>query len=73
MDSLTRRAKKFLERKRAQEAEKIGQWIEFDSPLFGRCTGKVVALEGDVYTITEHSVLKERTKIQVVWIQGEND
>jgi len=45
-----------------------GQWVEFDSPLFGRCAGWIVEAEGTMYTLTHHSVLKERVKIPIAWV-----
>jgi len=51
----------------------LGTWVEIDSPLFGRCTGKVAELEGGVFMVTEHSVLKERTTIPVEWVHKEGD
>ena len=45
-----------------------GKWVEIDSPLFGRCSGWLIEVNADVFTITEHSVLKERMKIPAVWV-----
>ncbi|GJL56892.1 MAG: hypothetical protein NPIRA02_40240 [Nitrospirales bacterium] len=48
----------------------IGQWITFQSPLFGVCEGRVVAIEVDAYIVNDHSVLKQRTRIPATWIQA---
>ncbi len=58
-------------------------WVEFDSPLFGRCTGLVTLLEGDRLRVDQHSILKASAWIHVHWLikvlpgppknQGERD
>ncbi len=49
-----------------------GVWVEFDSPLFGRCTARIqnVTLEGCV--ITDHSVVKDEcgpVTIPASWVR----
>jgi len=46
----------------------IGTMIEFRSPLFGLCTGRVLSLEVESIRIGEHSVVKEIVSIPQVWI-----
>jgi len=58
------------DRVRALEPEdlSIGALIEFQSPLFGLCTGRVLTLELEAVRITEHSVIKETVTIPVGWV-----
>ncbi len=49
----------------------VGQWVTFESPLFGACEGRVIAVEADVYTVSEHSVMKQRMRVPASWIQEE--
>ena len=46
----------------------IGTMIEFRSPLFGLCTGRVLSLEVESLRIGEHSVTKEIVTIPQAWI-----
>ncbi len=46
----------------------IGTMIQFRSPLFGLCTGRVLSLEVESIRIGEHSVVKEIAKIPLAWI-----
>ena len=46
----------------------IGTMIEFRSPLFGLCTGRVLSLEVESIRISEHSVTKEVMTIPQAWI-----
>jgi len=46
----------------------VGDWVEFLSPLFGVCTGRVLNLELEALRITEHSVVKEAVTIPVAWV-----
>ena len=46
----------------------IGALIEFRSPLFGLCTGRVLSLEVEAIRIGEHSVVKEALKIPIGWV-----
>ena len=46
----------------------VGCWVEFRSPLFGLCTGRVLKLELETLRITEHSVVKEAVTIPVAWV-----
>ena len=46
----------------------IGAWVEFRSPLFGLCTGRVLSLEVESIRIGEHSVTKEVVTIPQDWI-----
>ena len=48
-------------------------WVEFFSPLFGRCTAGIREVTVDCYIITDHSVLKgegEPVTIPASWICG---
>lgn len=45
-----------------------GRLVEFDSPLFGRCYGKIREVKGSLYTITNHSVLEKEVCIPAAWI-----
>ena len=50
-----------------------GAWIEFLSPLFGRCTARIHEVTVDGCIITNHSVLKgegEPVTIPASWICG---
>lgn len=42
--------------------------VEFDSPLFGRCYGKIREVKGSLYTTTNHSVLETEVIIPAAWI-----
>ncbi len=46
----------------------IGTMIQFRSPLFGFCTGRVLSVEVETVRIGEHSVVKEIVKIPRLWI-----
>ena len=46
----------------------VGGWVEFLSPLFGVCTGRVLNLEVEAVRINEHSVIKEVVTIPAAWI-----
>ncbi len=46
----------------------IGAWVEFRSPLFGLCTGRVLNLEVESLRIGEHSVTKEIVTIPQAWV-----
>ena len=45
-----------------------GDMVEFLSPLFGVCTGRVLSVEVETVRIGEHSVVKEIVKIPRLWI-----
>ena len=45
-----------------------GDLVEFLSPLFGVCTGRVLKLEVEAVRIGEHSVIKEIVTIPAAWI-----
>ena len=49
-----------------------GVWIEFDSPLFGRCSAQVEAITMKGYILSRHSVLpsSEHPEIPASWICG---
>jgi len=47
---------------------RLGQWIEFNSPLFGNCTGQVVLADGDMVVIQYHSILHDERFIKASWI-----
>ena len=53
---------------RVVEPATIGQWIEFLSPQFGLCTGRVLNLGVESIRIGEHSVVKEIVNIPQAWI-----
>ena len=53
---------------RIVEPATIGTVIEFRSPLFGLCTGRVLSLEVESIRITGHSVIKETMTIPQFWI-----
>ncbi len=47
----------------------LGTWVEFESPLFGLCTGQVAGiLSGDDLIVAHHSVLQELTPIKAAWV-----
>ena len=46
----------------------IGTMIEFHSPLFGLCTGRVLSLEVEAVRITDHSVVQEIVTIPQAWV-----
>ena len=46
-----------------------GTWVEFESPLFGLCTGQVAGIvSGDDLVVDHHSVLKALTPIKAAWV-----
>ena len=47
---------------------RIGQWVAFDSPRFGLCTGQVSLVAGKTIVVNFHSELKTYTTIQANWI-----
>jgi len=50
-----------------------GVWVEFDSPLFGMVTARILSVEVDTVWLTNHSVLKgedEPCRIPASWIYG---
>ncbi len=51
---------------------KAGVWIEFDSPLFGRCSAQVEAITLTGYILSRHSVLppSEHPEIPAAWVKG---
>jgi len=51
-----------------QSVPQHGQWIEFDSPLFGLCTGQVVLADGDMVIIQYHSILHDERCIKLDWV-----
>ena len=50
------------------EGLSMGTMIEFRSPLFGLCTGRVLKLEVESLRIGEHSVTKEIEPIPQAWV-----
>lgn len=50
------------------KANNQGRLVEFDSPLFGRCYGKIRKVTGTIYTITNHSVLEREVSIPASWV-----
>ncbi len=45
-----------------------GRLVEFDSPLFGRCYGRIREVKASLYRITNHSVLKTEVTIPGTWV-----
>ncbi len=45
-----------------------GRLVEVDSPLFGRCFGRIREVQANLYRITNHSVLKTEVSIPGSWI-----
>ena len=45
-----------------------GRLVEFDSPLFGRCFGRIREVKANLYHITDHSVLKAEVTIPGAWV-----
>ena len=68
MGIITEQAKQFIKEKRRRDSDRIGQWVQFDTPLFGLCTGQVIEVEADIYTVTDHSVTKGRGRIPIAWV-----
>lgn len=50
------------------KANNQGRLVEFDSPLFGLCYGKIREVRGSIYIITNHSVLEREVNIPASWI-----
>ncbi len=42
-------------------------WIEFNSPLFGPCTGFVELVHGEDIVVSHHSVWKKLATIRASW------
>jgi hypothetical protein len=45
-----------------------GRLVEFDSPLFGRCYGRIREVNANLYHITDHSVVKTEVSIPGSWV-----
>ena len=45
-----------------------GRFVEFHSPLFGTCFGRIREVKANLYRITEHSVLMTEVSIPGSWI-----
>ena len=45
-----------------------GDWVEFLSPIFGLCSGRIMNLEVEAVRIGEHSVIKEIVTIPRSWV-----
>jgi len=45
-----------------------GRWVEFDSPLFGRCWGRLKEVVGDTYILTDHDIVKGEVRILQAWV-----
>jgi len=45
-----------------------GRWVEFDSPLFGRCWGRLKEEVGETYTLTDHDVVEGDVRILQTWV-----
>jgi len=48
--------------------ENQGRMAEFDSPLFGRCFGRIQEVKANLYQISDHSVLKTPVVIPASWL-----
>jgi len=46
----------------------LGDWVEFLSPLFGVCSGRVLSLEVEAVFLGDHSVTKEIVTIPRSWV-----
>ena len=47
----------------------LNQWVEFHSPVLGRCTGLVImVIDEALLLVDHHSVLKAPTTIRVEWV-----
>lgn len=46
----------------------IGAWVEFRSPIFGLCSGRIMNLEVEAVRIGDHSVTKEVMTIPISWV-----
>ena len=46
-----------------------GKWVEFDSPLYGPCYGRLKEVVTDVYLLTDHSVQKNEVRIPGHWVK----
>ncbi len=46
----------------------VGDWVEFLSPLFGVCSGRIMNLEVEAVRIGDHSVTKEVMTIPISWV-----
>ena len=46
----------------------VGDWVEFLSPLFGVCSGRVLSLEVEAVFLGDHSVTKEVVTIPRSWV-----
>ena len=46
----------------------VGDWVEFLSPLFGVCLGRIMNLEVEAVRIGDHSVTKEVMTIPISWV-----
>jgi len=58
--------------KTLKDPYQVGQAVTFSSPLFGKCTGTVHAVEHEYIWIIDHSVLKgedEPCRLPTKWIQ----
>lgn len=45
-----------------------GQWVEFRSPLYGNCHGRLKEIIMDTYILTNHSIQKNEVRIPSAWI-----
>ena len=46
----------------------VGGWVEFNSPVFGPCTGQFVMAEGENLLVDHHSETGDERWIKVKWI-----
>ena len=46
----------------------VGDWVEFLSPLFGVCSGRIMNLEVEAVRIGDHSVTKEVMTVPRSWV-----
>lgn len=50
------------------KTENQGRLAEFDSPLFGRCYGRIQEVKANLYHLTDHSVIHTPVVIPGSWI-----
>ena len=50
------------------KSDNRGRLVEFDSPLLGRCYGRIREVKANLYHLTDHSVTKIDAKIPGSWV-----
>ena len=46
----------------------VGDWVEFNSPIYGVCTGQVVMTKGEDVVVSNHSETGIETWIKGKWV-----